>query len=113
MKTLRFVIVLIGASLFASALAFAADQVQSKDKPKDQPACCCPKDKDGKACGVDKACCCAAKAAKDDKKMDGCKMDDSKMGGCKMDDSKKGGCKKDGCKMDDCKTADCKTAGCK
>jgi hypothetical protein len=90
MKILRFVLVLAGASLFASTVAFAADQVAAKDPPKDQPACSCPKDKDGKVCGVDKACCCSgAKACKDDKKKDDCKKDDSKKDGCKKDDCKK------------------------
>jgi hypothetical protein len=90
MKTLRFFLVLSGAALFASTFAFAADQDPAKDMPKDQPACTCPKDKDGKACGVDKACCCSgAKACKNDQKKNDCKKDECKKDDAKKDDAKK------------------------
>jgi len=85
MKTLRFLLVLAGASLFISTFAFAEAPDQAKDQPKDKPACTCPKDKDGKVCGVDKACCCAtAKACPADQKKDDTKKDDTK-----KDDAKK------------------------
>ncbi len=94
MKTLRFLFVLSGISLMASVYSFAADPVPAKDKPKDQTACACPKDKDGKACGVDKACCCTGAAAtKADQKKDD----------CQKADCQKADCKKDGCKACDCK----------
>ena len=78
MKTLRFILALSGASLLLAGYAFAGDKDDTKDKPKDQAACTCGKDKDGKACGVDKDCCCTgAKACKDDQKKDE-KKDDTK-----------------------------------
>jgi hypothetical protein len=81
MKTLRFLLALSGASLLLAGYAFAGDKdnAQDKDKPKDQAACTCGKDKDGKACGTDKDCCCTgAKASKDDQKKDETKDDTKK-----------------------------------
>jgi len=72
MKTLRFLLALSGASLLLSGYAFAADKDSSKDQDKPKAtACDCGTDKDGKACGVDKDCCCTgAKATKTDAKPD-------------------------------------------
>ena len=70
MKTLRFLLALSGASLLFSGYAFAGDKDEAKDQDKAK-ACDCSKDKDGKACGVDKDCCCTgAKATKADTKQD-------------------------------------------
>ncbi len=79
MKTLRFLFALSGASLLLSGYAFAADKDQSKDQDKPKAACDCGKDKDGKACGTDKDCCCTgAKATKTDSKQDQPKPDQPK-----------------------------------
>jgi hypothetical protein len=87
MKTLRFLLALSGASLLLSGYAFAADKDQSKDQDKPKAAACdCAKDKDGKACGVDKDCCCTgAKATKTDSS----KQDQPKQDQPKQDEPKK------------------------
>ena len=79
MKTLRFLLALSGASLLLSGYAFAGDKDESKDQAKAKAACDCGKDKDGKACGVDKDCCCTgAKATKADTKQDQPKQEEEK-----------------------------------
>lgn len=80
MKTLRFLLALSGASLLLSGSVFAADKDTSKDQDKPKAAACdCGKDKDGKACGVDKDCCCTgAKATKADSKKDEPKQEEPK-----------------------------------
>ena len=76
MKNLRFLLALGAASLLFSGAAFAADQAKDQGKEK---TCDCGKDKDGKACGVDKDCCCTgAKATKADTKQDQPKQDEPK-----------------------------------
>ena len=58
MKNLRFLAALIIAA------AFVVPFVKADDAKKDEKAektCDCGKDKDGKACGVDKDCCCTGK----------------------------------------------------
>ncbi len=77
MKKLRFLVALSWASLLISGSAIAADQ--AKDQEKAKTSCDCGKDKDGKACGVDKDCCCTgAKATKADTKQDQPKPEDAK-----------------------------------
>ncbi len=57
MKSLRLLLALAIAGLFANAVAQAAD-----DKAKtEEKTCDCGKDKDGKVCGKDKDCCCTGK----------------------------------------------------
>jgi hypothetical protein len=87
MKIHRFLLAFSCASLLLASAAFAGDKDQCKDTSKDQPACTCPKDKDGKVCGKDKDCCCTgAKACKDDQK---CPATDAKKDDAKKDDAKK------------------------
>ena len=77
MKNLRFLLALGAASLLYAGSAWAADQAKDQDKAK--TSCDCGKDKDGKACGVDKDCCCTgAKATKTDAKQDQPKPDEPK-----------------------------------
>ncbi len=79
MKTLRFLLALSWASLLLSSYAFAEDKDQAKNQDKPKTSCDCGKDKDGKACGVDKDCCCTgAKATKADTKQDQPKPEDAK-----------------------------------
>lgn len=59
MKTLRLLAVLSIGSAFFAPFSFAADK---NEKPAEK-VCDCEKDKDGKACGVDKDCCCTGKKA--------------------------------------------------
>jgi hypothetical protein len=60
MKYLRFSTALFIASAGLAAYAAAGDK--TKDS-KTAAACECAKDKEGKACGVDKDCCCTGKKA--------------------------------------------------
>jgi hypothetical protein len=80
MKSLRLLITLGFITALTPVLVTAADD----KKPAEAKTCDCGKDKDGKACGVDKDCCCtgakATKAAdhKDGKKEE--KKDEKKDG---------------------------------
>jgi hypothetical protein len=88
MKSLKFSLACAFVSSLLAGIAWAADDAQAKDqdKPKDQAACTCAKDKDGKACGLEKDCCCTgAKATcKDTAKTDTQKQQDQP-----KDDAKK------------------------
>lgn len=68
MNKFRFLLSLCLVSALTTGFALAADQ--KKDEAKEEKACDCGKDKDGKTCGVDKDCCCTGKKATkaDDKK---------------------------------------------
>jgi hypothetical protein len=60
MKSLKFIITL----LFSSALTLSvaqAGEAKGECKDKAEKCCECGVDKDGKECGKDKECCCAAK----------------------------------------------------
>ncbi len=62
MKSLRSLLALAFAAALAGTVAQAADK-----KPDAKPAksdCGCEVGKDGKACGVDKDCCCTGEKAK-------------------------------------------------
>jgi hypothetical protein len=68
MNTLRILATLGLASALFSGFALAGECKEGKQK---EAACCsCGTDKAGKACGVDKDCCCSGKKAekKDEKK---------------------------------------------
>ncbi len=57
MKIIRFLLALSFVSAgFVAGSAFAGEC-------KSEKSCDCGKDKDGKACGVDKDCCCTGKKA--------------------------------------------------
>jgi hypothetical protein len=89
MKIHRFLLAFSCAFLLLASYAFAGDKDPCKDKDtsKDQAACTCPKDKDGKVCGTDKDCCCTgAKACKDGQKN---QKQDVKKDDAKTDDAKK------------------------
>jgi hypothetical protein len=58
---------LLAVVLFAASLAVPAFVMAGEEKPKEAPACGCAKSEDGKACGVDKDCCCTGEKAKKDK----------------------------------------------
>jgi hypothetical protein len=60
MKTIRFLAALLIASTLVAPFALADD---AKKSDKEEKMCDCAKDKDGKACGVDKDCCCTGKKA--------------------------------------------------
>ena len=60
MKSLRVFALLFTISV--SQLSHLAAGESKAEKPCES-ACECPKDKDGKACGVDKDCCCTGKKA--------------------------------------------------
>lgn len=66
MKSLRLLLALAFAGMLSTAIVRAGDKAECADK--DAKKCCCEKDKDGKACGKDKPCCCAAEAPKGEEK---------------------------------------------
>lgn len=63
MKAIRSLLALAFASLFASTVVLAEHHDEKKSESK--AACGCVTGADGKACGVDKACCCSGEKAKD------------------------------------------------
>ena len=70
MKSLKFIITL----LFASALTLSvaqAGEATGECKDKAEKCCECGVDKDGKVCGKDKECCCAAKKKDGEDKQEG------------------------------------------
>ncbi|MDX2187075.1 MAG: hypothetical protein SFV32_09085 [Opitutaceae bacterium] len=64
MKSVRTLLALLAASFLAVGFAHAGD----KHCDKAEKSCCnCGTDKDGKACGKDKPCCCADKKSEEKK----------------------------------------------
>ncbi len=66
MKSLRLLLALAFAGLLSVSMVHAGDKAECAEK--DNKKCCsCEKDKDGKECGKDKACCGAGEAPKTEK----------------------------------------------
>ncbi len=62
MKAIRYLLAIAFASLFASTVVLAEHHDEKKAESK--AACGCVTGADGKACGVDKDCCCSGEKAK-------------------------------------------------